>query len=439
MLFLSQLTSPSGKTVGALIPSSKLTAQAMIAELVRNPNPKVILEAGPGTGPVTVELIKHLGPADKLVLCEINKEFADLLQDKFQSDPDLARHKHQVEVLQCCATEIKGEGVFDYIISAIPFTQLPADLTEAILNTFVRLMKPGGTFTYLEYAYLRDLRRLKVVSAGPDFQKVDTILKNFIDKYQFRRERVLFNVPPAYVRSLRFSEPASPEEQGLKSRKGWRRFSIPGTGMGVNTEATDLVVGFGGLAAYLAAKKSKWWVVPAAIAAGTAWFHRDPERDIVSAPEVAFAASDGTVMKVDTIRHPRLGDQEWARIAVFLSPLDVHINRAPVAGQVVDRWDEPGGFIPAYDDASELNASRFIVISGKRGKVAVAQRAGFLARRILTWPQKGELLTQGERYGLIRFGSRTDILFPLGQVEVLVKTGDKLVAGQTHVARYKNV
>jgi phosphatidylserine decarboxylase len=141
-------------------------------------------------------------------------------------------------------------------------------------------------------------------------------------------------------------------------------------------------------------------------------------------------------MKVDTVRHPRLGDREWVRIATFLSPLDVHINRTPIAGKVIDRWDEPGGFMPAFQDESEKNASRYIVVEGIHGPVAVAQRAGFLARRIITWPKRGELLAQGERYGLIRFGSRTDILFPADQVEVIVRAGDKLAAGQTIVARY---
>lgn len=437
MLFLSQLAHPGSKEIGALIPSSRQTAQALIAEAVRNPNPKKILEAGPGTGPVTMELVKHLKPEDRLVLCELNPDFCQFLKDKFETDPELVRFKDQVEILNQSATDLQGDGTYDYIICAIPFTQIPSDVTQAILDTFQRLLKPGGSFTYLEYAFLREIRRMKVVPSNPDFFKVDEILKAFVDRYQYREEQVLFNVPPANIRSLRFSEPQVEEAHQLNSRKNYKRLTIPGTDIGFNTEATDLVAGLAGLAAVLAAKKSKWWIVPAAMSAGTAWFHRDPQRTINPNRDVAFAASDGTVMKVDTIRHPRMGDQELARVAVFLSPLDVHINRAPVAGKVVDRWDEPGGFMPAFEDESELNSSRFIVIEGEHGRVAVAQRAGFLARRIMTWPKKGELLTQGERYGLIRFGSRTDILFPLNQVEILVKSGDKLAAGQTLIARYK--
>ena len=440
LFFLSQLPSPTFNQIGALVPTSRIAAQALVAEALRDQGPKVILEVGPGTGPITTELVRHMKSDDRLVLCEINPDFCAYLEKRFNTEPELLRVRHQVEILCRSAHDLPGSAVYDHIISAVPFVSLPVELTRQILSTYKRILKKGGTFTFIEYAFLRDIRRLSEQNGGTpsEFIQVDELLREMTDRYQFREEKVLLNFPPANVRSLRFTDVPPEVAENLSPRENYKRISIPGTGVGFNTEAADLVAVLGVAALALAKKKSKWWVVPAAMGAFAAWFHRDPHRDIQTEPNVAYAASDGRVMKVDTIRHPRLGDQDWVRIATFLSPADVHINRSPVAGKVVDGWEEPGGFLPAYQDASETNSSRFIVVEGNRGKVAVAQRAGFLARRIFTWPKKGELLTQGERYGLIRFGSRTDVLFPLGTVEVTVRPGDMITAGQTAIVRYKD-
>lgn len=438
--FLSQLTNSSFNQIGAIAPTSRTAARAMIDEALRLQGPKRILEVGPGTGPITAELVRHLKPEDHLVLCEINPDFCAYLEKRFATEPELQKVRNQVEIVCSSATELPGEHCYDFIVSAIPFNSTPVEVTQAIFDTFKRLLKEGGTLSFLEYAFLRELRRLNTSDKEKDFIKTDDLLRTLTERYQFRKEQVLLNFPPANVRSFRFGNVDPNIATNMKPRDtdNYRRIGLPGTNFGINMESADLVGGLGLAAAVLAKKKSKWAVVPAALALGAAWFHRDPHREIHTDNAAAFAASDGHVMKVDTMRHPRLGDQEWVRIATFLSPADVHINRSPIGGKVVDRWDEPGGFMPAYQDESETNASRFLVVEGGRGKVAVAQRAGFLARRILTWPKKGELLTQGERYGLIRFGSRTDILFPLGQVEVTVRSGDKLTAGQTVVARYKD-
>jgi len=433
--FLSQL-SRGFDHIGAVMPTSREAARAMAAEALRQKKPKAILEVGPGTGPITTELVRHLKADDRLVLCEVDDTFVEYLRKRFDTEPELKRVRHQVEILHQSVADIPGEGVFDYIISAVPLTRLPADVAEKIFESFRRLLKPGGTFTFLEYKFLRSLRKFTKTEETPDFLRVDKMMKEFINRYQFRSDSVMFNVPPANIRSLRFSEPKPGAAADVQPRDNFRRVGPAWSNLGFSSEALDLVAGFGALAAYLAHKGSRFWPFPAALAAGAAWFHRDPHREVLSTEKVAYAASDGQVMKVDTVRHPRLGDRDWVRIATFLSPLDVHINRTPVAGKVIDRWDEPGGFMPAFQDESELNSSRYIVVEGVNGPVAVAQRAGFLARRVITWPKRGELLAQGERYGLIRFGSRTDVLFPADQVEVIVRAGDKLAAGQTIIARY---
>lgn len=434
--FLSQL-SQGFDHIGALMPTSPQAARAMAAEALRQKSPKQVLEVGPGTGPITTELVRHLKADDRLVLCEVNEDFVKYLRRRFESEPELQRVRHQVEIVHSSVTEMQGEHSFDYIISAVPFTRLPADVAEDIFKTYRRLLKPGGTLTFLEYAFLRSLRGLTGKKPDSNFVKVDQLMREFINRYQFRSDRVMLNFPPANIRSLRFSEPTPEAARDVQPRENYRRVGPRWSNLGFASEALDLVVGLGALSLVLARKGSRWWPLPAVLGSAAAWFHRDPYREVLMAERSAYAASDGQVMKVDQVRHPRLGDREWARICIFLSPLDVHINRAPVAGKVIDRWDEPGGFLPAYQDESESNCSRYIVIQGTQGPVAVAQRAGFLARRVITWPKKGELLAQGERYGLIRFGSRTDILFPADQVDILVRAGDKLAAGQTLVARYK--
>lgn len=435
--FFSQL-SKGFSHIGAVMPTSREAARAMAAEALRQKKPKQILEVGPGTGPITTELARHLKADDRLVLCELDPTFVEFLKQRFETEPDLKRVRHQVEILHQSVAELEGEQRFDYIISSVPLTVLPAEVAEGIFDAFRRLLKPGGTLTFLEYKFLRKLRRMTGKKETSDFLKVDQMMRDFINRYQFRSDSVMLNMPPGNIRSLRFTEPAPEAAGDVQPRANYKRYGPSWSNLGVSSEAADLVIGFGALAAWLAKKGSRWWPLPALLGAGAAWFHRDPHREVLSTEKAAYAASDGQVMKVDTVRHPRLGDREWLRVCVFLSPLDVHINRSPVAGKVIDHWDEPGGFLPAYQDDSELNASRYIVVSGVNGPVAVAQRAGFLARRIITWPKRGELLAQGERYGLIRFGSRTDVLFPADQVEILVRAGDKLAAGQTIIARYNS-
>ena len=432
--FLSKLTHSSFNLVGSLVPTSRATARAMIDEAVRQQGPRVILEVGPGIGPITAELVKHLRPQDRLVLCETRADGCAALEMRFSSQPELQRVRHQVEIVSGNLESLPGQACYDFIVSSIPLQGTSLEQMQLIFDAFRRLLRPGGTLSFLEYAFLRELRRL---NGGGSAGQSDGLLRNLTDRFQFRKERILLNLPPTNVRSLRFANADPAVTATMSERKDFRRVGVPGTDIGFNVEAADLVGFFGLATMVLAKKRSPWGLLSAALGAGVAWFHRDPRRAICVDSALAYAASDGSVMKVDTVRHPRLGDQEWVRIATFLSPTDVHINRSPVGGRVIDHWDEPGGFLPAYQDESELNASRFIVLEGVRGKVAVAQRAGFLARRILSWPKKGELLTQGERYGLIRFGSRTDILFPLEQVEVVVRPGDRLFAGQTTVARYR--
>ncbi len=122
-------------------------------------------------------------------------------------------------------------------------------------------------------------------------------------------------------------------------------------------------------------------------------------------------------------------------VSIFLSPFDVHVNRAPIAGEVVDVTYTKGRFIAATsDDASLVNEQNALTIKGERMTVVCKQIAGVLARRIVCWKRPGDSLELGERFGLIKFGSRTDLVLPHG-VEVLVKVGERVSGGVTIIGR----
>ena len=134
----------------------------------------------------------------------------------------------------------------------------------------------------------------------------------------------------------------------------------------------------------------------------------------------------------------RFGDGEFLRIAVFLSVLDVHVNRAPVAGRVVDYFVEDGGYANAMKPRARSTTSPPTRCwSTDHGTVAVAQRTGLIARRIVQRAPVGSLLAKGERFGLIRFGSRTDVYLPADKAEAAVAVGDKVIGGASVIARWK--
>ena len=159
-----------------------------------------------------------------------------------------------------------------------------------------------------------------------------------------------------------------------------------------------------------------------------AFFFRDPNRVIPTEADIIVSAADGKVTRVE--------DRENGKfVSVFLSPVDVHINRAPIAGRVVKVELFQGRKAPATSNtASETNERNAITIEGEKMTVVCTQIVGILARRIVCWSKAGDTLSLGEKYGLIKFGSRTDLLMPKN-VEVFVKVGDRVVGGETIIGK----
>jgi phosphatidylserine decarboxylase len=173
-----------------------------------------------------------------------------------------------------------------------------------------------------------------------------------------------------------------------------------------------------------------------------AYFFRDPERVTPQREGLVVAPADGRVTAIEAVRPPielGLGDGERPRISIFLSVFDVHINRSPVAGRIKRSVYVPGAFLnAAADKASEENERRAIVVEQADGtEIAVVQIAGLIARRIVTFKGEGESLGTGERFGLIRFGSRVDVYLPPGRV-AQVAVGQTAVGGETVLADLKS-
>ena len=159
-----------------------------------------------------------------------------------------------------------------------------------------------------------------------------------------------------------------------------------------------------------------------------AYFFRDPQRTIPNEADTIISAADGRVTRIDETDGGKV-------VSVFLSPLDVHINRAPIAGKITQVDYIRGKKNPATSDrASLVNERNSITIEGEKMTVVCTQIAGIVARRIVCWSKTGDNLELGEKFGLIKFSSRTDLLMP-NAVEIKVKIGDRVVGGETIIAK----
>jgi phosphatidylserine decarboxylase len=174
-----------------------------------------------------------------------------------------------------------------------------------------------------------------------------------------------------------------------------------------------------------------WALIPILLACFFLWFFRDPERVIPSTPGAVVSPGDGKVTGVSVITD---GGEKRTRISIFLSVFDVHVNRSPVAGVVRDVRYQRGKFLNAMNQASaEENEQNIVRVEGDGQAVVFKQIAGLLARRIVFHPKIGDRLERGQRVGLIKFGSRVDVLFD-ATAAVQIKVGDRVQGGASILA-----
>ena len=191
-----------------------------------------------------------------------------------------------------------------------------------------------------------------------------------------------------------------------------------------------------GAALLLSGRRSGLFAIGAAGA--ILMFFRDPERSLDPDPDVVYAAADGFVTDVEEAHEPWIPGGDALRISTFLSIHNVHVNRSPVEGSITKMEEVAGKFVPAFLGGSkDENHQNRIAIDGPKGRAVVAQIAGMVARKISRWVEIGERVAAGQRIGLIHFGSRTDVLLPMGSADPLVRPGDRVRAGVTPLARYR--
>ena len=168
------------------------------------------------------------------------------------------------------------------------------------------------------------------------------------------------------------------------------------------------------------------------------YFFRDPERTPVCGPDEFVSAADGVVRSVETLEEKRFLKCPAVRISVFLNPFNVHVNRVPLSGTVQEAGYTPGRHLLTLDArSSEVNEHSSILIEGGKTRCLARQIVGPVVRRVVYWLEPGQAVEKGQRLGMMKFGSRMDLYFPLDEVEATVKRGDQVGAGLTVVARLK--
>lgn len=185
---------------------------------------------------------------------------------------------------------------------------------------------------------------------------------------------------------------------------------------------------------------SIWWgsayltVFFVLIAFFVSWFFRNPERSIPGDPGAIVSPADGRVIKIEEVDETDMLDGKFKKISIFMNIFNVHVNRCPYPGVIKRIRYRKGKFFSAdLDKASSQNERNSLVVETEEGKqILVVQIAGLVARRIVCWVKEGGVLEKGERFGLIRFGSRLEVFMPI-DTEILVKVGDRVKAGHTKV------
>jgi phosphatidylserine decarboxylase len=199
---------------------------------------------------------------------------------------------------------------------------------------------------------------------------------------------------------------------------------------------------FVGVALLLAVATGLWqgraWSVPFLIlAAFFLFFFRDPNRNVPAGTNLVVSPADARVMVAGERAGAGAPPGQWQFVSMFLSPLDVHVNRTPVSGAVTKVEYHPGRFLPAYrKEAGELNEWTEVWFDTPGGPVVVRQIVGILARRIVCRLTVGQQVAAGDRFGVMKFGSRIDMFLPLSAT-IHIKAGDKVVGGETPIATLK--
>ncbi|GAB2599531.1 hypothetical protein Aab01nite_75950 [Paractinoplanes abujensis] len=394
-------------------------ARALTAEFARHNAATTAIVAGADhASPVVASAVEALLPGDRLTLVAGERSTADLLRDHIAGLGSWIADRVQV------VETLDEAGQADVVIVGEPLTGTAADARD-LLDRLGKHLSDGGVVTLAVPATPG-----RTGGAAAELFRQSAL-------FGVGSDLVLRNPSPLRVHKLRFTAAGTAVADTLAP--AYRPSSVPVTrGMHIDSNgvaAAGIALGLAAVAR-VARPKSKLWLLPALAAAPVAAFFRDPERELPDDPSAVVAASDGRVLSVERMADERIGPGEFLRIAVFLSVLDVHVNRVPVAGRVTDYFVEDGGYANAMTAAAEHNVAAYTVLDTEHGPVGVVQRTGLIARRIVQRVPVGTLVARGERMGLIRFGSRTDVYLPADRAEALVSVNDKVIGGASVIARW---
>jgi phosphatidylserine decarboxylase len=395
-------------------------ARALTAEFARHNSPTSALVISADHSSTVVEsALESLLPGDTLTLVAGERSTAELLRDHITGLGSWIADRVTI------VDNLAEAEPADVVIVGEPLTGT-AEEARAVLDSLAKYLNDGAVVSVATPAVPG-----RTGGAAAELFRQSAL-------FGVGSDLVVRNQTPMRVHKLRFT-PADPAVAATLA-PAYRPSSVPVTrSMHIDSNgvaAAGIALGLAALAR-VARPKSRLWLIPAVAALPVAAFFRDPERDVPAEASAVVAASDGRVLSVERLHDERLGDEEFLRIAVFLSVLDVHVNRVPVAGRVSDFFVEDGGYANAMTAAAEHNVAAYTILDTDHGKVVVAQRTGLIARRIVQRAPVGTLLARGERLGLIRFGSRTDVYLPADRAEATVAVGDKVIGASSVIARWR--
>jgi phosphatidylserine decarboxylase len=205
--------------------------------------------------------------------------------------------------------------------------------------------------------------------------------------------------------------------------------------MWIDRAGWPFILGALAIALLLAWWFGRWWGVPFLLLAGFfVFFFRDPDRQVPGDPNLVVSPADGRVMFVGEPPWPGAPAGDWQLVSIFLSPMDVHVNRTPVEGRVTRVEYHPGKFLPAYKaEAGTHNEWTEVWFDRTGTTIVLRQIVGILARRIVCRVKPGDQVARGDRFGIMKFGSRIDLFLPRS-ARLRVKAGDRVVGGESTLA-----
>jgi phospholipid N-methyltransferase len=193
------------ETTGAIVPSGRLLARALVRPLSHHNGAARILEVGAGTGAVTGEILKHVTDQDHLTLVELNARFVDVLRRRFQKEPAFSQVADRTSIVHAAVQEVQVDQPYDYIISGLPLNNFSKDQVRDIFQHLLSLLRPGGTLSFYEYLWIRRFKML--VSTRQErhrVREVGSLVKDYLKKYEVHCDTVFVNVPPALAHHLRW-------------------------------------------------------------------------------------------------------------------------------------------------------------------------------------------------------------------------------------------